>query len=80
MVNVTITTETAEALFRDILVQDYRGLKAQKADLESRLDSLHRFEKEDLEANTRWLNAIETMMEYYIPHHEMVEILNETTN
>jgi hypothetical protein len=76
MFTVQITSETADSLFRDILVQDYRGLKAAIKDLESK-KNLEPHESEDLAADRRWVAAIETLLSYYLVDDHAQEIINE---
>jgi hypothetical protein len=75
MFKIEITDDTADALFRDILVQDWQGLKKNVTDLESKFEDLKPHQLEDLEADRRLVAAIETMMEYYIEHEERLSIL-----
>jgi len=75
MFKIEITGDTADALFRDILVQDWQGLKKNVADLESKLEDLKPHQLEDLETDRRFVAAIEIMFEYYIEHNERLAIL-----
>jgi hypothetical protein len=77
MFTVTITDETAESIFRDILIQDYRGLKSQIRENESRLQDLKSYELEDLAADRRWATAIETLFEYYLTDDRAKKIIDE---
>jgi predicted alpha/beta hydrolase len=77
MFQVDISDETADSLFRDILVQDYRGLQDQIKELQSRSETLPEWEAEDLAANLRWVSAIRTLFEYYLPHDQAQKIINE---
>lgn len=79
MFNITIENETAEALFRDILIQDWRGLKEEIKNLES-IPDLAPFQLEDLESDRKWVTAMETLMSYYLSHTEAQKLLNEETN
>jgi len=76
MPQIDISDETADALFRDILVTDYRGLRRQIYELRAR-GELPDFEKEDLETAIRYFEAIKIMMEYYLPIHEAQTIQEE---
>ena len=75
MFKIEVTDETAESIFRDILVQDWRGLKQSVKELEAKLEDLKPHQLEDLEADRRFVLAIETLMEYYIEHNERLAIL-----
>jgi len=79
MFKIEISSETADSLFQDILIQDYKGMISDIEALESRLQDLKPYEFEDLCNNRRWRDAIATMMEYYLPYDQMKEILSETT-
>ena len=79
MLKLEITNDTAESLFQDMLIQDYRGMKQDIAALTARQDDLAAWEIEDLKNNQRWFNAMQIMMEYYLPHSQMKEIIDEAT-
>jgi hypothetical protein len=76
MPQIDISDDTADALFRDILITDYRGLRTQIYELRAR-GELPDFEQEDLENAIRYYEAIKIMMEYYLPHHELADILDQ---
>jgi len=69
MPQIDISDETADALFRDILITDYRGLRKQIYELRAR-GELPDYEQEDLETAIRYFEAIKIMMEYYLPYTE----------
>jgi hypothetical protein len=73
---INVSDETAEALFRDILVTDYRGLREQIYELRNR-GELPEYEQEDLENSIRYFEAIKIMMEYYLPYSEAQSIQEE---
>jgi len=73
---IDVSDETADALFRDILVTDYRGLRDQIYELRKQ-GQLPDFEKEDLENSIRYFEAIKIMMEYYLPYSEAQSIQEE---
>lgn len=79
MLKIQISDETADSLFRDILIEDYRRLKSDTAALDARLETLKPYEFEDLCNNRRWLQAMATIMEYYLPPDQMKEVLGEAT-
>ena len=66
---IDIDDEAIDKIFQNTLIQDYKGLLKQKNDLIDRLESLEMFELEDLTDTKRWIEGIETMMEYYIGHN-----------
>ena len=76
MPQIDISDETADALFRDILVTDYRGLRRQIYELRAR-GELPDYEQEDLETAIQYFEAIKIMMEYYLPFHEAQTIQEE---
>ena len=76
MPQIDISDDTADALFRDILVTDYRGLRTQIYELRAR-GELPDFEQEDLENAIRYFEAMKIMMEYYLPLHEAQTIQEE---
>jgi len=79
MFKVEISNETAESLFQDILIQDYRGMKKDIVALSARLDDLAAYEIEDLKNDQRWLAAMQILLEYYLPHDKMKELIDEAT-
>jgi hypothetical protein len=74
MFKIEITGDTADALFRDILVADYRRLLKDIAELEAR-GELAEYQQADLDDTRRYAAAMAIMMEYYIADHEREEIL-----
>jgi len=62
---VELNNEAVDGLMRSILVQDYKGLCEDIGRLESAKE-LKKYQKEDLEHNYRYRNAMETLMEYYV--------------
>jgi hypothetical protein len=75
MVTVEITNDTADALFNDILLQDYHGLVRSINELESRDADLEPYQIEDLSNDRRFKAAIEIMMEYYFTPAQMREAI-----
>lgn len=76
MYTVKISAETAESMFKDILIQDYHGLCAEVDKLLHR-DGLAAYEEEDLRNDLRWIEAMKTLMEYYLTVQEREELLGE---
>lgn len=80
MLKIEVSQETAESLMRDILIEDYRGLRESLYDLvnrgveEGKLGSHH---IEDYEFNKRVFEAMKVVMEYYLADHDRVAILAE---
>ena len=74
MFTITIADDTADALFRDILVADYRRLLKDIAALEAQ-EQLAEYQQADLVDNRRYAAAMAVMMEYYIAEHERLEVI-----
>jgi hypothetical protein len=62
---VELNNEAVDGLIKSILIQDYKGLCSDIANLES-AQELKDYQKQDLEHNYRYRNAMETLMEYYV--------------
>lgn len=75
MHKIEIADDTADLLFRDMLVADYRGLREDIHKLQLRVDNgdeLSPYEQEDMEDWIRWANALETLLEYYTVNYEEI--------
>jgi hypothetical protein len=66
---INISDHTADALFQEILIADYRGLRDQIYELRQK-GQLQEYEQQDLENSIRYFEAIKIMMEYYLPYPE----------
>ena len=62
---VELNNEAVDGLIKSILIQDYKGLCSDIANLES-AKKLKDYQRQDLEHNYRYRNAMETLMEYYV--------------
>ena len=62
---VELNNEAVDGLIKSILIQDYKGLCSDIANLES-AKKLKDYQQQDLEHNYRYRNAMEVMMEYYV--------------
>lgn len=62
---VDLTSEAVDELMKSILIQDYKGLCSDIANLES-AQELRDYQREDLEHNYRYRDAMATLMEYYV--------------
>jgi len=62
---IELSNDTVDAIFTNILMQDYLMLKSDTKRLEE-IEDLARYQKEDLEANKKYLKAMKTLMTYYI--------------
>ena len=74
MFTITIADDTADALFRDILVADYQRLLKDIGELEAQ-GQLAEYQQADLVDNRRYAAAMAVMMEYYIAEHARPEVL-----
>jgi hypothetical protein len=77
MTIIEISNDTLDSLMRDILVDDYRGLAASISKLRSK-ENLRDFEKEDLENDIRFFNAMKIILEYYLVQDRYIEVTSET--
>ena len=62
---VDLTSDAVDGILHSILLQDYTNLCSDINNLESAKE-LRDYQKQDLEHNYRYRNAMEIMMEYYI--------------
>jgi hypothetical protein len=71
---ITLSIETADSLFRDILVKEYRDNLGEIAELESK-DSLGHWEIKDLMSMIERSKAMEVLIRYYFPQSEYIGII-----
>jgi hypothetical protein len=62
---VELTNEAVDGLMKSILIQDYKSLCSDIENLESSQE-LRDYQRQDLEHNHRYKNAMEILMEYYV--------------
>ena len=62
---VDLNNEAVDGIIKSILVQDYKGL-CEDIDKLEKSKKLDEYQKQDLEHNYRYRNAMETLMEYYV--------------
>jgi hypothetical protein len=62
---VELTSEAVDGLMQSILLQDYQGLCTDIERLETTKE-LAKYQREDLDHNYRYRNAMETLLEYYV--------------
>jgi hypothetical protein len=80
MYKIEISDETAESMFRDILIEDYRRVRGEIYALNERRiaeGSLPNYAQEDYEASTRFFEAMKVLMEYYLPFSDAKAIIGE---
>jgi phytoene dehydrogenase-like protein len=74
---VELDLEQIEKIFANQLTEDYRRLKSDIRDLESRIETLRPHEEEDLEDSRKFADAVETLLKYYLPVTEAQIIIDE---
>ena len=62
---VELNNEAVDGLIKSLLVQDYKGLCSDIKNLESAAE-LREYQRQDLNDNYRYRDAMEIMMEYYV--------------
>lgn len=62
---VELNNEAVDGLIKSILVQDYKGL-CEDIDRLEKSKTLAEYQKQDLDHNYRYRDAMETLMEYYV--------------
>lgn len=76
---IELQADTLDAIFKQILVEDYRSLcrdiKALKK--ERKASGLKEYQIEDLSDNIRYRDALKTAITYYFAHDEAREILGK---
>ena len=77
--NIELDTEAMDAIFRNILVEDYnslcRDIKTLKK--ERKAIGLKEYQVEDLSDNIRYRDAMKVLIGYYFAHEEAQEILKK---
>lgn len=74
---VELDLEQIEKIFANQLTEDYRRLKSDIRDLESRIETLRPHEEEDLEDSRKFADAAETLLKYYLPPAEAQILIDE---
>ena len=76
-----IDYDTADEVFRTILVQDYKRIKKEVARLQRRNEEepfgLSNWDYEDLRYNQTILKGFERLLTYYLPRHEYQSLIND---
>lgn len=77
--NIELQADTLDAIFKQILVEDYhslcRDIKALKK--ERKTSGLKEYQIEDLSDNIRYRDALKVAITYYFAHDEAREILGK---
>jgi hypothetical protein len=74
---VELDIEQVDKIFANQLTEDYRRLKSEIRDLESRIETLRPHEEEDLEDTRKYADAVETLLKYYLPATEAQMLIDE---
>ena len=77
---ISISDETAESMFRDMLIEDYRRVRNDIYDMTNKaaeFGNLEKYEYEDLEDWKRWFAAMKILMEYYLPQNQYNQVVGE---
>jgi hypothetical protein len=70
---IDLNSEAVDGLIKSILVQDYKGLVEDTNRLK-KLKNKAEYQKQDIDHNLRYIDAMETLMEYYVGFHWRDEI------
>jgi hypothetical protein len=62
---IDLNNEAVDGLIKSILIQDYQGL-LEDTDRLNNLENKGVHQVKDIEHNLRYINAMETLMEYYV--------------
>ena len=62
---VELNNEAVDGIIQSILIQDYKGLIDDNKRL-SKVKDKASFQIQDIEHNLRYIDAMETLMEYYV--------------
>jgi hypothetical protein len=62
---IELNSEAVDGLMRSILIQDYKGIVEDTKRLQ-KLQDKQSYQLQDIEHNLRYIDAMETLMEYYI--------------
>jgi hypothetical protein len=62
---VELNNEAVDGIVKSILIQDYKGLCSDINNLESTKE-LKEYQRQDLDHNYRYRNAMEILLEYYV--------------
>ena len=62
---IELNSEAVDGLMRSILIQDYKGIVDDTKRLQKLRDK-QSYQLQDIEHNLRYIDAMETLMEYYI--------------
>ena len=77
MHTLEITNDTADAMIRDILLQDYNTIVSSITELVLRETELEPHEAQDLADDRRFKAAFEIMMEYYFSDEQRQKAMKQ---
>ena len=72
---INITDETADELFQNSLISDYKLILKVINDLKNQKDTLAEYQLTDLENHQEYANAMEVLMGYYLTADQRKEML-----
>jgi hypothetical protein len=62
---IELNSEAVDGLMQSILIQDYKGIVEDTKRLQKLRDK-QSYQLQDIEHNLRYIDAMETLMEYYV--------------
>ena len=77
MTTIEITDESADTLFKDILIKDYKSLWWDIKEAERKIangEVLKSYQREDLEDWQNYINAFDVILRYYLIHSEYTNL------
>lgn len=73
MLNIAISDDTANKLFRDMLAQDYRRMARDIAEVSGQSEICD-LDREDMDNWKRWHAAMDQLLDYYFTDDEAREL------
>ncbi len=66
---VEISNESADDIFRNVLMADYKRTLEEVEGMKAKLDNLDDYQQENYKHDKKLLKAMKTMIKYYFPEH-----------